>query len=376
MWEITAAMRKYIHQQKKWPNFEWNQADLTEKLGLVRHLQGRLIGKMGGLGFALQEEAALLSLTEEVVKSSKIEGENLNHEQVRSSVAKKLGLKVGGLVPVPRHVDGIVEVMVDATQNYLQPLTQKRIFGWQAALFPTGRSGMMKIKVGDWRDDSSGPMQVVSGAFGKERVHFEAPSADRIALEMKQFLKWLNAKTPECDLVLRAAISHLYFVTIHPFEDGNGRIARAIADMVLARSESSPLRFYSMSAQISAERNSYYNILETTQKNTLDITDWLHWFLDCLGRSIQGSEKALSIVLFKANFWEKHQGENINERQKNIINRLLDGFEGNLTSSKWAKLGKCSQDTASRDIHDLITRKILKKNPGGGRSTSYSLMGI
>lgn len=367
------ATKKYIHELKDWPCFEWDQRGLTVKLAEVRHAQGRLIGRMGGLGFLLQEEAVLQSLTEEVVKSSEIEGENLNRQQVRSSIARRLGIDVGGLVAVPRHVDGVVELMVDATQKFRQALTQERLFGWHSALFPTGRSGMFKIRVGNWRDDSNGPMQVVSGPVGKERVHFEAPAANRISHEMKLFLKWFNDKNPEIDLVLKAAIAHLYFVTIHPFEDGNGRIARAVTEMALARSENSPQRFYSMSSQIMSERSEYYNILEATQRGDLEITRWLFWFLDCLDRAIQGSEETLSVVLLKARFWEKFLNEKFNDRQKIILNKLLDGFEGKLTSSKWAAIGKCSQDTASRDIEDLIKRKILKKNPEGGRSTSYSL---
>lgn len=366
--------KKYIHELKLWPQFEWNQKELSVKLSAVRHAQGRLIGRMEGLGFHLQEQAVLQSMTEEVVKSSEIEGENLNRQQVRSSIARRLGIDVGGLVALPRHIDGVVDLMVDATQKFKQPLTQERLFDWHSALFPTGRSGMFKIHVGNWRDDSNGPMQVVSGPVGKERVHFEAPAANRLSHEMKLFLKWFNDKNPESDLVLRAAIAHLYFVTIHPFEDGNGRIARAVTEMVLARSENSHQRFYSMSSQIMSERKEYYNILETTQRGELDITRWLLWFLDCLDRAIHGSEETLAVVLLKARFWEKYSDENFNDRQKKIINKLLDGFEGKLNSSKWAALGKCSQDTASRDIDDLIKRKILKKNPEGGRSTSYSLL--
>lgn len=364
---------KYIHQLKDWPHFKWDKDKLTEKLAMVRHIQGRLIGRMEGLGFALQEQAVLQSLTEEVVKSSAIEGENLNRDQVRSSVARRLGIDMGGLVAAPRNVDGVVELMVNATQKYDEPLTPERLFAWHAALFPTGHSGMTKISVGKWRDDSRGPMQVVSGPIGRERVHFEAPIAKRLSSEMKVFLKWFNKK-PDTDLVLRAALAHLHFVTVHPFEDGNGRIARAIADMALARSENSSKRFYSMSSQINAERNDYYDVLEATQKNGLDITNWLDWFLGCLERAIRGSESTLSTILFKAKFWEKHEDEKFNERQRKIINKLLDGFEGHLTSSKWAKLGKCSQDTASRDIDDLIKRKILQKSAEGGRSTSYFLV--
>lgn len=367
------ASTRYIHELKEWPNFEWEQKILTARLAAVRHAQGRLIGRMEGFGFVLQKEAVLDALTEEVVKSSEIEGENLNRQQVRSSIAKRLGIEVGGMVTIPRHVDGVVELMVDATLKFKQPLTKERLFGWHSLLFPTGRSGMHKIRVGHWRNDSSGPMQVISGAMGKEKIHFEAPNASRIEPEMKHFLKWFNDENNEVDLVIKAAIAHLYFVTIHPFEDGNGRIARAIADMLLARSENGPQRFYSMSSQICSERNEYYNILERVQRGNLDITDWLLWFLDCLDRAIGGSEKVLASVLVKARFWEKHVDQKFNDRQKNMINKLLDGFEGKLTSSKWAAIGKCSQDTASRDIEDLVKRKILKKSLEGGRSTSYSL---
>jgi len=363
---------KYIHELKQWPDFSWDNKKLTEKLAQVRHSQGRLVGRMEGLGFALQKEAVLQSLTEEVVKSSAIEGENLNRDQVRSSVAKRLGIDVGGLVKSPRNVEGIVELMIDATQKYNQPLTQERLFAWHAALFPTGYSGMTKIRVGLWRNDSNGPMQVVSGAIGRERVHFQAPAAKKLASEMKAFLKWFN-KESALDSVLKAALAHIYFVTIHPFEDGNGRIARAIADMTLARSENSSKRFYSMSSQINTDRKDYYEILESTQKGRLDVTNWINWFLDCLERAIQGSENTLSTILIKAKFWERHEGKKINERQRKIINKLLDGFEGKLTSSKWATLCKCSQDTASRDIEDLIKQNILQKSSEGGRSTSYFL---
>lgn len=316
MRRLFMASKKYIHELKVWPQFEWDQKVLSVKLAAVRHAQGRLIGRMEGLGFLLQKEAVLLSLTEEVVKSSEIEGENLNRQQVRSSIARRLGIEVGGLVAVPRHIDGIVDLMVDVTQKFKQPLTQERLFGWYSALFPTGRSGMFKIRVGNWRDDSNGPMQVVSGAVGKERVHFEAPAANRLSHEMKLFLKWFNDKNPEADLVLRAAIAHLYFVTIHLFEDGNGRIARAVTEMALARSENSSQRFYSMSSQIMSERKEYYNILEATQRGDLDVTRWLLWFLDCLDRAIHGSEETLAAVLLKARFWEKYSDENFNDRQK------------------------------------------------------------
>jgi Fic family protein len=363
---------KYIHELKKWPEFHWNQERLTDQLASIRHRQGRLIGRMEGLGFALRAEAVLRTLTEEVIKSSEIEGERLDRNQVRSSIARRLGLDVGGLMRADRNVEGVVEMMLDATQKFEAPLTAERLFAWHAALFPTGRSGMSKIRAGKWRDDSGGPMQVVSGPMGKTRVHFQAPDADRLSQEVRVFLAWFNGKK-SIDPVLKAALAHLWFVTVHPFDDGNGRISRAIADMALARSEGSSQRFYSMSAQICLERKTYYDILESTQKGDLDITAWFEWFLQCLGRALEGAETTLASVLKKARFWESHGGEQFNERQRKIINRLLDGFDGKLTSSKWATLGKCSQDTASRDIDDLVQRGVLAKNPGGGRSTSYSL---
>ncbi len=363
---------KYIHELKNWPDFHWNQERLASRLGVVRLRQGRLIGHMEALGFQLRAEAILQTLTEDVLKSSEIEGEKLNREQVRSSIALRLGMDVGGLTPADRHVEGIVAVMLDATQNFKKSLTKERLLGWQASLFPTGRSGMHKIRLGKWRDDKNGPMQVVSGPIGKEHVHFEASPARAVPREMRAFLAWFNGKE-QTDDVLKAAIAHLWFVTVHPFDDGNGRIARAITDMTLARSENSPQRFYSMSAQICVERKAYYDILESTQKDDLDITEWLAWFLSCLDRAFDGSEKILADVLRKARFWELHNGEQFNDRQRNILNRVMDGFEGKLTSSKWARLGKCSQDTASRDIEDLILRGILTRDAAGGRSTSYSL---
>lgn len=328
---------------------------------------------MEGLGFDLRNEAVLLSRTEEVIRSSAIEGESLDTEKVRSSIARHLGLDIGGLVPSDRHVDGIVEMALDATGKYFEPLTKKRLFAWHSALFPTSHSGIRKIRAGRWRDDSDGPMQVVSGRIGREKVHFEAPSANHINGEMESFLIWLNAGA-EADLVLQAGIAHFWFVTIHPFDDGNGRIARAISDMLLARSEETDQRFYSMSAQIQEERNEYYDILERSQKGDLDITPWLEWFLKCLGRAIDGADTMLAQVLGRARFWEAHAGESFNDRQRKVLNMLLGDFDGKLTSSKWARLCKCSQDTAGRDINDLLARGILQKNPGGGRSTSYSLL--
>lgn len=365
----------YIHERAEWPDFSWDRAGLADLLAAVRHRQGRLIGRMDGLGFRAREEAVLRTLTQDVLKSSEIEGERLDLEQVRSSLARRLGMDIGALTPADRDVEGVVELMLDATQGYEHPLTEERLFAWHGALFPTGRSGLRSIEVGRWRQDRDGPMQVVSGPVGKERVHFEAPAAPRLPAEMARFLGWFNAPA-EIDPVCKAALAHLWFVTVHPFDDGNGRIARAIADMALARSEQNPRRFYSMSAQIRVERNEYYSILESTQKGTLDVTPWMTWFLGCLDRAFGGAEATLSGVLVRARFWESHAEEPFNDRQRKILNRLLDGFEGKLTSTKWAKLGKCSQDTAGRDINDLVHRGILKKDSAGGRSTSYTLISI
>lgn len=364
-----------IHQLSTWPTFRWRSEQLTALLAAVRHRQGRLVGRMESLGFALREEAVLQTLTEDVLQSSEIEGELLDKAQVRSSVARRLGMDVPGLIPADRHVDGVVEMVLDATQHFSQSLTQERLFAWHAALFPTGRSGMSKITVGAWRTDASGPMQVVSGPMGRERVHYEAPAAETLEHEMAAFLDWFK-KEGDIDLVLKAGIAHLWFVTIHPFDDGNGRMARAIADLVLARSESSTQRFYSMSAQIRLERNAYYERLESTQKGDLDITEWLMWFLQCLGHAIDGAETILASVMHKARFWEAHGAQPLNERQRLMLNRVLDGFEGKLTSSKWAKITKCSPDTALRDIDDLMRRRILIKDVAGGRSTHYLLADV
>jgi Fic family protein len=368
-------MSRYIHKLPEWPRFHWNQEALAAPLAAVRHRQGRLLGRMESLGFSLRKEAELETLTLDVLKSSEIEGEKLNAEQVRSSIARRLGMDIAGAVPADRHVEGVVEMMLDATQHFDKPITEERLFGWHAALFPTGRSGLRKITVGAWRNDAEGPMQVVSGPMGKEKVHYEAPAAPLLSREMSRFIDWAN-EADSTDLVLKSALAHLWFVTIHPFDDGNGRIARAIADWVLARSENSPQRFYSMSAQIRQERNAYYEILEKTQKGTLDITPWMEWFLGCLGRAFDATETTLAAVLRKARFWEKLAGTTINERQRLVLNRMLDGFEGKLTSTKWAKIGKCSHDTALRDIQYLIDKGILVKDSGGGRSTSYSLTEI
>jgi Fic family protein len=362
----------YIHELNGWPRFHWSTDKLAEPLASVRHRQGRLMGHMEALGFDLQQEAVLQTLTSDVLKSSEIEGEKLDAGQVRSSIARRLGIDIGALKPADRNVEGVVEMMVDATRHYDQPLTTDRLFGWHAALFPAGRSGMSKIRAGAWRDDSTGPMQVVSGPLGKERVHFEAPKAGRLAGEMGSFLAWFEGHEP-IDSVLKAGLAHLWFVTIHPFDDGNGRIARAIADMALARSENSSQRFYSMSAQIRQEHQAYYDILEATQKGTLDVTPWMEWFLLCLGRAIDGAQVTLSAVLGKARFWERIRAVQLNYRQRLVINRLLDGFEGKLTTSKYAALAKCSQDTAHRDILALVEDAVLIQNPEGGRSTSYSL---
>ncbi|GFO65048.1 Fic family protein [Geomonas paludis] len=365
-------MANYIHERDDWPRFRWSDAQLVEKLAMVRHRQGRLIGRMEALGFPLRAEAVLETLTEDVLRSSEIEGEMLDREQVRSSIARRLGMEIGALTQADRHVEGVVEMMLDATQHYTSTLIEERLFAWHAALFPTGRSGMSRITVGAWRTDASGPMQVVSGPFGREKVHYEAPAASRLNAEMRTFLEWYNDDSG-IDLVLKAGVAHLWFVTLHPFEDGNGRIARAIADQMLARSEQSPQRFYSMSSQIRQERNAYYKLLETTQKGDLNITKWLEWFLSCLNRAFDGAEATLTLVLKKAHFWEKYGPYPLNDRQRLILNRLLNGFEGKLNSSKWAKLCHCSQDTALRDIGDLLLRGILAKEPGGGRSTSYIL---
>jgi Fic family protein len=362
----------YIYELHEWPGFRWEQARLAGPLAEARYLQGRLLGRMEGLGFQLREAATLQTLTEDVVKTSEIEGEKLDVETVRSSLARRMGVDIGALRPIDRNVEGIVEIMLDATRKFDKPLTQERLFGWHAALFPTGRSGMQRITVGAWRRKESGAMQVISGPIGHEKVHFEAPGHDRLKGEMSAFLKWFNGES-ETDFVLKSALAHFWFVTVHPFEDGNGRIARAIADMMLARSENNAQRFYSMSAQIQQERKAYYDVLEKSQKGTLDITLWIEWYLSCLKRAIKASDKLLEAVLLKDRFWKSYKGDTFNERQRKVINRLLDGFEGKLTSSKWAKIAKCSQDTAGRDINDLLERKILAREQAGGRSTSYIL---
>lgn len=378
-WEAENKMR-YIYQLKAWPKFIWDHKKITALLGPVRNRQGRLMGRMEALGLVFRTEAQLETLTLEVIKSSEIEGEILNADEVRSSIARRLGLDIAGLVSSDRHVDGVVEMMLDAVQNFNKPLTKDRLFGWHACLFPGGRSGMRTIITGNWRSDHHGPMQVISGPIGREKVHYEAPPATCLEKEMETFLEWFNRDTQN-DPVLKAAMAHLWFVTLHPFEDGNGRIARAIADLQLARADGCSQRFYSMSARIRTERKSYYDVLQKTQTGTkseshsdgIDITPWQEWFLGCLDRALESTETTLADVFKKAHFWELYPAGSMNERQRIIINKLFEGFEGKLTSSKWAKITKCSQDTAHRDILELVKKGILIKDPAGGRSTSYSL---
>jgi Fic family protein len=368
-------MGPYTHELPDWPKFRWDHEQLAVPLSAARHKQGRLIGHMEGLGFTLRAETVLRTLTDDVLKTSEIEGENLDAGQVRSSLARRLGINIGGLKASDRHVEGVVEMMLDATGRYDQPLTDERLFSWHRSLFPDGASGLRSITVGAYRDDRRGPMQVVSGPVGHERVHYEAPEASRLPAEMRRFIEWFNSDGSGrvIEPLLKAALAHLWFVTIHPFDDGNGRIARAIADMALARSEESSQRFYSMSAQIRLERDDYYRILERTQKETLDITPWMKWFLACLTRAIESAHVTLSGAIAKSLTWDKLRDVPLNDRQRLMINRLLDGFEGKLTSSKWAKIAKTSPDTALRDILQLVDRGILIKNAAGGRSTSYSL---
>ncbi len=367
------GMSSYIHENENWPSFTWKSDEFICLLSETRNLQGRLIAKMETLGFELRDEALLETLTLDVLKSAEIEGELLNPEQVRSSIAKILGLEFAGQIVSDRNVEGMVQMMVDATQNCFKPLTSDRLFDWHAGLFPMGRSGIFKITVADWRKDISGTMQVVSGVAGREIVHFEAPNANLIEKEMNRFLDWFNGEE-NIDLVIKAAVAHLWFVTIHPFQDGNGRITRALTDMLLAQSDKSTQRFYSMSAQIRIERKQYYEKLESTQKGDLDITEWIKWFLSCLIHALKSTDVVLNRVLYKADFWSKHSKTIINERQKKVLSKLLDGFEGKMTSMKWAKIAKCSKDSAIRDINDLINKKVLQKEIAGGRSTNYELI--
>ncbi len=363
---------KYIWQAGDWPNWHFDLGVLAGPMAEVSRAQGLLIGRLADVGMALRDQASLAALTEDVVKTSEIEGEQLNVDSVRSSIARRLGVDIGALAPVDRHVEGVVEMVLDATANCQASVTRERLFGWHAALFPTGYSNLARIKVGGWRDDATGPMQVVSGPIGRQRVHFEAPPADHLEFEVSRFLDWLNSASNEPPL-LKAGLGHLWFVTLHPFDDGNGRIARAIGDLLLARADGSPQRFYSLSAQIQRERKAYYDILERTQKRSMDITAWLAWFLDTLHRAVDQAQHTLDAVLTKARFWQRWATTPLNERQVKLLNRLLDRFEGKLTSSKWGTIAKCSTDTALRDINDLLARGVLRKSDAGGRSTSYEL---
>jgi Fic family protein len=362
----------YIWQAPDWPNWRYDLAALAQPLAEVSRAQGLLLGRLADVGMALRDQASLSALTEDVMKTSEIEGEHLNAESVRSSIARRLGVDIGALAAADRHVEGVVELVLDATVNCQSPVTRERLFGWHAALFPTGYTGIAKINVGAWRDDATGPMQVVSGSIGRQRVHFEAPPAKQLETETAAFLKWVNGSTGEPPLI-KAGLAHLWFVTLHPFDDGNGRIARAVGDLFLARADGSPQRFYSLSAQIQRERKAYYDILERTQKSSLDVTEWLTWFLHALHQAVGQAQLTMSAVLAKTHFWQRWAATPLNERQVKLLNRLLDGFDGKLTSSKWAAIAKCSPDTALRDITDLLTRGVLRKAIAGGRSTSYEL---
>ena len=363
---------KYIWQAADWPDWRFDLAKLAAPMAEASRAQGLLMGRLADVGMALRDQASLAALTEDVVKTSEIEGESLNVESVRSSIARRLGVDIGALAPMDRHVEGVVEMVLDATANSRAPVTKERLFGWHAALFPTGYSGLSKINVGTWRDDASGPMQVVSGPIGRRRVHFEAPPTEHLDVETNRFLDWVNG-TPNEPPLIRAGLGHLWFVTLHPFDDGNGRIARAIGDLLLARADGSPQRFYSLSAQVQREREAYYDILERTQKGSLDVTEWLVWFLDTLHRAVDQAQSTLDAVLAKAHFWQRWAAMPLNERQVKLLNKVLDGLESKLTSSKWAAIAKCSPDTALRDINDLVARGVLRKAEAGGRSTSYEL---
>jgi Fic family protein len=363
-------MAKYIYEHPKWTDFSWQDKATNAIFGEVRLMQGKIIGQMNALGFSVKEEATLTALTLDVVKSSEIEGELLNYEQVRSSIARRLGINTAGLVPSNRHIEGVVEMMLDATQRHTLPLTEKRLFGWHAALFPTGYSGPYKIEVGQYR---TGEMQVVSGAMGKEKVHYEALKPELVKTEMDKFLDWYNNDNT-LDPVLKAAIAHFWFIIIHPFDDGNGRMGRAITDMLLSRAEGSGERFYSMSSQILTERKRYYEVLQSVQYSSGDITEWLDWFLHCLKNAMLATENTIQNILRKAEFWKQHEHISINERQRLILNRLFDGFEGKLQTSKWAKIAKTSTDTALRDIKDLVEKGILQQTNEGGRNANYELV--
>lgn len=369
---MKSGDKQYIWQHADWPHWIYDRQRLAPLLAQVHRAQGHLLGRMHDLGMDLREQAALRVFTEDVLKTSEIEGELLNHEAVRSSVARRLGVNIGALAPADRNVDGIVEMVLDATRKYDAELTTERLLGWHAALFPTGYSGISKICVGRWRDDAHGPMQVVSGPIHHHKIHFEAPPAHHLDAEMHDFILWLSNDQRD-EPVLKAGLAHLWLVTVHPFDDGNGRIARAVGDMVLARAEASSQRYYSLAAQIQRERKAYYERLEATQKGAMDVTEWLEWFLGCLLRAIEGSEQTLSSVLLKARFWQRWAGVSLNERQIKLLNRLLDGFEGKMTTGKWAAIAKCSQDTALRDIADLLELKVLIRSQASGRSTSYEI---
>jgi Fic family protein len=361
----------YVWQLKDWPSFRWDAERLLSPVAAARAKQGRLLGRMQHLGFDLQREAQARAVVEEVLKSSEIEGERLDAESVRSSVARRLGLPEGGIRPADAKADGVVEMMLDATVRFKNPLTKSRLVAWHAALFPTGHSGLHRVRAGDWRGDVAGPMQVVSGSVGRTKVHYEAPPAKRVPREMTAFLKWFNQPRGG-DGLIRAGLAHLWFVTIHPMDDGNGRMARAIADMALAQLEGAPLRFYSLSSQIRRDRNAYYDILESTQRHGLNVSAWLEWFVGCFARAVDAAEEVSGEVFRRADFWNRYAKEPITPRQKTVLNRFLGDFEGKLTAKKWAVLAKCSVDTAQRDINDLVERHILVKNDGGSKNTSYA----
>lgn len=371
---MNSGEKTYIWQSDVWPKWRYDLSAIADQLTAVSHAQGLLMGRLADVGLAVRDQASIATLTDEVVKTSEIEGEVLNADSVRSSVARHLGLDIGAVAPVDRHVDGVVDMVLDATLNSDKPLSAERLFGWHAALFPTGYSGLNKIITGQWRDDADGPMQVVSGPVGRRKVHFEAPPAHALPKETADFITWANAATGEPALV-KAGLAHLWFVTVHPFDDGNGRMARAVGDLFLARADSSPQRFYSLSAQIQRERKDYYDILERTQKGTMDVTQWLAWFLGTLNRAVESAHSTLEKVLVKALFWQRLAGVALNERQVKLLNRMLDGFEGKLTSSKWAAIAKCSPDTALRDITQLLALGVLQKSNGAGRSAGYLLVG-
>lgn len=369
---IKLLVTMYLYNNKDWPNFKWDTEILLPYVSKVRDLQGRLIGKMENIGFELREEAVLATLTEDVLKTSEIEGELLNPEEVRSSVAQRLGMEISGLPNASRNVEGVVEMMLDATQQYKESLTKDRLFGWHSALFPAGRSGRHKITVGDWRKDENGPMQVISGPMGKEKIHYIAPAAVKLEGEMNLFIEWFNTDE-DMEPVIKSAIAHLWFVSIHPFDDGNGRIARAIADSQLARTDRTNQRFYSISAQIMNSKNGYYNILESSQKGNMDVSQWLVWYFERLTEALEATNETLSKILVKAEFWKLYKETPFNKRQVEMINKLQDDFFGKLNSSKWAKMMKVHRDTALRDIQDLIEKGVLSDSEEGGRSTNYIL---